>query len=86
MGLSYRAVTTAGRGSWEESPGALLAVVNAFIEAPVQCDSTVKSRSEDSHMNWDTIAGNWSELKGKIKESWGKLTDDELDCKARPSG
>ena len=30
-------------------------------------------------MNWDTVAGNWTQLKGKVKEQWGKLTDDELD-------
>lgn len=30
-------------------------------------------------MNWDTAAGNWTQLKGKVKEQWGKLTDDELD-------
>jgi uncharacterized protein YjbJ (UPF0337 family) len=30
-------------------------------------------------MNWETAAGNWTELKGRIKEAWGKLTDDELD-------
>ena len=30
-------------------------------------------------MNKDTIEGNWSELKGKVKEQWGKLTDDRLD-------
>jgi uncharacterized protein YjbJ (UPF0337 family) len=30
-------------------------------------------------MNTDTIAGNWKQFKGKIKEQWGKLTDDDLD-------
>ena len=30
-------------------------------------------------MNWDRIAGNWKQLKGKIKEQWGYLTDDDLD-------
>jgi uncharacterized protein YjbJ (UPF0337 family) len=30
-------------------------------------------------MNWDRIEGNWKVFKGKIKERWGKLTDDELD-------
>ena len=30
-------------------------------------------------MNWDRIEGNWKQLKGKAKERWGKLTDDELD-------
>lgn len=30
-------------------------------------------------MNRDIIEGNWKQLKGKIKEQWGKLTDDDLD-------
>jgi len=30
-------------------------------------------------MNWDTIEGNWRQLKGKAREQWGKLTDDDLD-------
>ena len=30
-------------------------------------------------MNWDTMAGKWQQWKGKIKEKWGKLTDDEFD-------
>jgi uncharacterized protein YjbJ (UPF0337 family) len=24
-------------------------------------------------------SGNWKQLKGKVKEQWGKLTDDDLD-------
>jgi len=30
-------------------------------------------------MNWDTIKGQWQQLKGKVREKWGALTDDELD-------
>ena len=30
-------------------------------------------------MNWDHIQGNWKQMKGKVKEKWGKLTDDEFD-------
>ena len=30
-------------------------------------------------MNWDRIEGNWKQLTGKIKEQWGRLTDDSLD-------
>jgi len=30
-------------------------------------------------MNWDIGKGNWKQAKGKIKEQWGKLTDDDLD-------
>jgi uncharacterized protein YjbJ (UPF0337 family) len=30
-------------------------------------------------MNRDTVMGNWKEIKGKAKERWGKLTNDDLD-------
>jgi len=33
-------------------------------------------------MNWDRIEGNWKQFKGKAKEQWGKLTDDDLDVAA----
>jgi uncharacterized protein YjbJ (UPF0337 family) len=29
-------------------------------------------------MNWDQIQGNWKQMTGKVRETWGKLTDDEL--------
>jgi uncharacterized protein YjbJ (UPF0337 family) len=30
-------------------------------------------------MNQDQIEGTWKQFKGKLKETWGELTDDELD-------
>jgi uncharacterized protein YjbJ (UPF0337 family) len=30
-------------------------------------------------MNNDRIQGRWKQVKGKVKEQWGKLTDDDLD-------
>ena len=30
-------------------------------------------------MDWNGIEGNWKQFKGKIKEQWGHLTDDDLD-------
>ncbi len=30
-------------------------------------------------MNWDQVSGNWKQLKGKVQEKWGHLTDDDLD-------
>lgn len=30
-------------------------------------------------MNHDRLEGNWKQVKGKVKEQWGKLTDDDLD-------
>lgn len=29
-------------------------------------------------MNKDIFSGHWNEVKGKMKEKWGKLTDDDL--------
>ena len=29
-------------------------------------------------MNMDQLEGNWEELKGQIKEKWGKFTNDDL--------
>jgi uncharacterized protein YjbJ (UPF0337 family) len=29
-------------------------------------------------MNRDTLAGQWKQLTGEIKNRWGKLTDDDL--------
>jgi uncharacterized protein YjbJ (UPF0337 family) len=30
-------------------------------------------------MDWNRVEGNWKEMKGKVREQWGKLTDDDLD-------
>jgi len=35
--------------------------------------------SKEDLMNKDVAQGKWREMKGKIKEQWGKLTDDDLD-------
>ncbi|TDB61870.1 CsbD family protein [Arundinibacter roseus] len=29
-------------------------------------------------MNEQTIKGNWNEMKGKLKQKYGELTDDDL--------
>ena len=30
-------------------------------------------------MNTEQLKGNWQIFKGKVKEQWGKLTDDDVD-------
>ena len=30
-------------------------------------------------MDWNRVEGNWKQLKGRVKEKWGDLTDDDLD-------
>jgi uncharacterized protein YjbJ (UPF0337 family) len=41
----------------------------------------LKSRfgAQGAAMNEDRMEGNWKQFKGKVKEQWGKLTDDDLD-------
>jgi len=31
-------------------------------------------------MNWDQIEGNWKQMKGKVKEKWNQLTDDDIEA------
>jgi uncharacterized protein YjbJ (UPF0337 family) len=30
-------------------------------------------------MNTDILTGQWKQIRGKVQEQWGKLTNDELD-------
>ncbi len=30
-------------------------------------------------MNWDQVQGNWLEFKGKLRQQYGDLTDDEVE-------
>ena len=30
-------------------------------------------------MNWESLKGNWTQLRGRVRIQWGKLTDDQLD-------
>jgi uncharacterized protein YjbJ (UPF0337 family) len=33
----------------------------------------------EDEMNEDVLKGQWMQLKGKVREKWGKLTNDDLD-------
>lgn len=30
-------------------------------------------------MNWDVVKGKWTQLKGKAREEWGDLTDNDYE-------
>jgi uncharacterized protein YjbJ (UPF0337 family) len=34
---------------------------------------------EQDAMNWDQVKGNWRQFQGRVKQQWGKLTDDDLE-------
>ena len=29
-------------------------------------------------MDWNEVEGNWKQFSGKVKEKWGKFTDDDV--------
>jgi len=33
----------------------------------------------EGSMDWNRVEGSWKQVKGTVKEKWGKLTDDDLD-------
>jgi len=33
-------------------------------------------------MEWESVKGSWNVLKGRVREAFGKLTDDDLDVVA----
>jgi uncharacterized protein YjbJ (UPF0337 family) len=30
-------------------------------------------------MNMDVLSGQWKQIRGKVQQKWGDLTDDDLD-------
>jgi uncharacterized protein YjbJ (UPF0337 family) len=30
-------------------------------------------------MNWDQLQGEWMQVKGRLRERWGKLTDQDIE-------
>ena len=33
---------------------------------------------KEDAMDWNRVEGNWKQMKGVVKQQWGKLTDDDL--------
>jgi uncharacterized protein YjbJ (UPF0337 family) len=48
------------------------------VGLPLARSLSVDRQTEIETMNSDRTAGQWKQIKGSIKEKWGKLTDDEI--------
>lgn len=35
-------------------------------------------QQKEDNMNEDIFKGKWKEIKGEVKQKWGKLTDDDI--------
>lgn len=70
-------VCDADRGEiWILRPRACAGARNIYSDLPVSSHIPITKETE---MDWDRVEGNWKQARGKIKEQWGKLTDDDLD-------
>lgn len=56
-----------------ESARTLLCVGAAHT--PIQANAA----PEEYRMNADQLKGKWTELKGSVRERWGKLTNDDIE-------
>jgi uncharacterized protein YjbJ (UPF0337 family) len=70
--------TSPATASEHSSPHANRAAEDSSPRPLGQADK-FESIEKEISMNKDTIEGNWKQLKGKVKEQWGKLTDDDFD-------
>jgi uncharacterized protein YjbJ (UPF0337 family) len=59
--------------------GAIAAAVfdDRFWEQNTQARRSCIGRKEAT-MDWNRVEGNWKQMKGAVKQQWGKLTDDDL--------
>src|SRR5262249_25013986 len=62
--------------STSERPGVALRHAWFFLSTALHTNS--RQPAQGVSMNSDIIQGSWKELKGKVREKWGRLTDDEV--------
>jgi uncharacterized protein YjbJ (UPF0337 family) len=47
--------------------------------AGVNCGQSIRKNQKEDTINKDIFEGKWKEMRGQVKEWWGKLTDDDLE-------
>jgi uncharacterized protein YjbJ (UPF0337 family) len=78
------ASTRQGHGSFgscgvQTGYGDLLALQQGISHDQDSCRSRPRSRSvKEVITDWNRVEGNWKQVKGAVKQQWGKLTDDDL--------
>jgi uncharacterized protein YjbJ (UPF0337 family) len=59
-----------------DAPAIGRCVVSRRGRRPLRARRAGDEREDD--MNWDQVQGNWEQMKGKAREKWGEITDDEM--------
>jgi uncharacterized protein YjbJ (UPF0337 family) len=86
MGCFPQQVTASTRSVLQEG-GPTLKTSGSVKERYRACHAGLASENEEinqkskenSTMNSDQLKGKWKQLKGSVRERWGKLTDDDLN-------
>jgi uncharacterized protein YjbJ (UPF0337 family) len=75
---SFTPVYVAARN--RASPLAEAAILCARQRAPLEQNGrrAVHAFDQEATMDWNRVEGNWKQVKGAVKQQWGKLTDDDL--------
>jgi len=47
--------------------------------SPIYNRNKRTTQQGENQMNSDQMQGKWKQIKGSVKERWGKLTDDDID-------
>jgi len=57
-----------------------LAIAAPAVVVPANAQTALIQPQPQSRsaVAWQKIKGNWSVVKGNVKEEWGKLTDDDI--------
>ena len=49
------------------------------MHASANWGQSIRRNQEENTLNKDIFEGKWKEMRGQVKEWWGKLTDDDLE-------
>jgi uncharacterized protein YjbJ (UPF0337 family) len=53
--------------------------VNSFGQGRSNAGLIANQHGGENAMNSDQLQGKWKQIKGSVKERWGKLTDDDIN-------
>lgn len=55
-----------------------IATVSALALLAAAAPVTMAPAAHAASGTWDQVEGNWNQFAGKVKQRWGKLTDDDV--------
>ncbi len=55
-----------------------ITAVSALALLAAATPVTMPSSAHAASGAWDQVEGNWNQFAGKVKQRWGKLTDDDV--------